>query len=351
MIAWNQFMTEVLALYTPPIRRIATFRKMRQALEEFSAVCPTTADLGPTAIARWVILHQARRPESNLSLLRTLRAACTYGMLCHYLEANPFDWRSPTAWIDWDVEELPPPVHSAEEIDRVLTLADQELSVAAQLQVTSCQLPVASNTKSQTTPRDPLPSTGNLQLTAGNYSKQLATAAWRAARLRAVVYTFAFTGARRRELLGLAVEDVDLVASTITIRTNRRRGLKTRKSAARLPIAAQLGQVLAEWISLAGSEWLFPGVRRKAPWLEGPCGDKALDQVKALGLRAGVPGLTLQSFRHTFASLSEGWGIGELALQRILRHTRIRTQRAYRHELPAVLREAAAKIHFQRGER
>jgi integrase len=300
MIAWNQFTTEVLALYTPPIRRIATFRKMRQALEEFSAVCPTTADLGPATIARWVVLHQSRRPESNLSLLRTLRAACTYGMLCHYLEANPFDWRSPTAWIDWDVEELPPPVHSGEEVDRVLTVADAEAQAGC----------------------------------------------WRAARLRAVVYAFAFTGARRRELLGLAVADVDLVAGTITIRTNRRRGLKTRKSAARLPIAAELGNVLAEWIPLTGSEWLFPGVRRKAPWLEGPHGDKALDQVKALGLRAGVPGLTIQSFRHTFASLSEGWGIGELALQRILRHTRIRTQRAYRHELPAVLREAAAKIHF-----
>jgi integrase len=73
---------------------------------------------------------------------------------------------------------------------------------------------------------------------------------------------------------------------------------------------------------------------------------RALDQVRDLGVRAGVEGLTIASFRHTFASLAEGWNMSELELQRLLRHSRIRTQRAYRHELPAVLREAGAKVHF-----
>jgi len=297
---WGQFASEVLALYEPPMRRIATKRKMEHVLAEFGVICRCPADLTPSSVAAWIAAHPRRRPATVESYLRSLRAACTYALGAGRLERSPFDFRSPARWVDWDVPELPPPVHQAEEIARVLALADQEAPEGD----------------------------------------------WRAARLRAVVYAFAFTGARRRELLALAVADVDLDHGVIDIRPNGRRSLKTRSSAARIPIAAPLAAVLAAWLPICGSSWVFPGVRRRGPWLEGPVGAKALDEVKALGLRAGVPGLTLQSFRHTFASLSEGWGIGELALQRVLRHSNLRTQRAYRHELPAVLRDTAAKVHF-----
>ena len=64
------------------------------------------------------------------------------------IAANPFDFRTPNQWVDWDVPELPPPVHSAEEIARVLDLADEEALDGT----------------------------------------------WKAARLRAIVYTYAFTG-------------------------------------------------------------------------------------------------------------------------------------------------------------
>jgi integrase len=104
--------------------------------------------------------------------------------------------------------------------------------------------------------------------------------------------------------------------------------------------------VLRQWIPRCGSTWLFPAERRRAPWLGGAPGAKALDELKALGLRAGVPGLTFQSCRHTFASLSESWGIGELALQRQLGHCRVTTQRYYRHALPEVLRGVAERVHF-----
>jgi len=299
-MAWSRFTEDVLALYLPPIRRLATYRKMRQVLGEFAQFCPTTADLTPAVIAGWIQMHPERRPETTLALLRTLAAACTYGVLVSALEANPFAWRSPTQWVDWDVPELDPPVHSSEEIARVLALADLEA----------------------------------------------AGGAWKALRLRVLVYAYAFLGARKREILGLAVADVDLVAGVLTIRTNRRRGLKTRTSAAHLPIPSELGKVLAAWIPLTGCAWLFPGARRHGPWLEGPPGFKAIDEIKALGLRAGVEGLTIASFRHTFASLAEGWNMSELELQRLLRHSNRRTQTHYRHELPAVLKEAGAKVHF-----
>jgi integrase len=297
---WNAFAREVLSLYAPPIRRIATYRKMRQALEEFGPLCPSTSDLTPTAIAAWVVAHHARGCTTNLSLLKTLRAACTYAMLRGYLTANPFSWRAPTAWVDWDGPEHEPPVHTSAEIAAVLHFC-------------------------------------NIEAASGD---------WKAERLRALVYAYAYTGARKRELLGLAMVDVDLPARAITIRTNRRRGLKTRGSAAALPVAPVLHRVLEHWLPLCRSEWVFPGIRRIAPWLEGPAGAKALDQVKALGLRAGVEGLTIASFRHTFASLSESWGIGETMLQRLLRHSSIRTQHAYRHPLAEGMRDAASKIHF-----
>ena len=41
---------------------------------------------------------------------------------------------------------------------------------------------------------------------------------------------------------------------------------------------------------------------------------------------------TTLSFRHTFAALSEGWGLGELELQRWLRHASPATQKSYRKQ-------------------
>lgn len=300
MCPWAEFALEVLSLYAPPLRRIATYRKMSQVLGEFGAICPRTGALTPGAIASWITSHPDRRPETTTALLRTLRAACTYGLAVGLIERSPFAFRSPTRWVDWDVPELPPPVHTGAEIARVLALADTEA----------------------------------------------ADGCWRAERLRALAYCLAYTGARKREVLGLRNEDVDLAVGVITIRTNRRRGLKTRASQARLPIAPELHRVLDHWTPLAGCEWLFPGVRLTGPWLDGPPGEKAIDQVKALGIRAGVAGLTIASFRHTFASLSEGWGLSELELQRVLRHTNRHTQTYYRHPLPAVLRDAAAKVKY-----
>ena len=146
---WRQFAAEVLQLYAPPLRRIATQRKMRTVLGELATLCRRPADLTPAAIAAWIAAHPDRRPETVESYLRSLRAACVYGIHAKILDTNPFDFRKPAAWVDWDVPELPPPVHSAAEIAMVLAKADLE---------------------AQDGP-------------------------WRAHRLRAVTYAFAFTGA------------------------------------------------------------------------------------------------------------------------------------------------------------
>jgi len=299
-LTWGEFARGVLALYEPPIRRKSTHRKMRQVLDEFGRHCRHCRDLTPETIAAWIAEHPGRRPSTVATLLSSLRAACNYAISRGWLKTNPFQFRAPREWIDPDVPELPPPVHTGEEIAAVLRQADSEASGGC----------------------------------------------WRAARLRAVLYSSAYTGARKREIMGLRVEDVDLELQVLRIRTNSKRPLKTRKSSANLPIPAPLAYVLAEWIPLASSEWLFPGSYRLGPWFDGAPGYRPIDELKALGKRAGVEGLTFQSLRHSFASLSEGWGIGELMLQRLLRHTSIRTQRGYRHPLSGALVEAAAKVRF-----
>ena len=148
------------------------------------------------------------------------------------------------------------------------------------------------------------------------------------------------------EVLGLRLQDLDLAGRLIAIRSHPRRRLKTGARAARLPIAEPLARVLEEWVPRCGCDWLFPGTRRRGPWLQGSPGYRPTDRVRQLGERAGVAGLTVLAFRHSFATLSEDWGLGELMLQRILRHSRPKTQLHYRHHDAELLRRAAEKIRF-----
>ena len=154
---------------------------------------------------------------------------------------------------------------------------------------------------------------------------------WKALRLRAAVYCFAYTGARRNEILGAQRADVDLERRVLSITSNERRPLKTSASEAELPMTRQLTDVMTDWIACCDSSWLFPHRFRYGPWLYGPNGAKALDQVRGLGERAGVPRLTILAFRHTFGTLAGRWGFGQLLLQSWLRHALLQTQESYRH--------------------
>jgi integrase len=301
-VAWPRFTAEVLSLYAPPMRRPATRRKVGQVLREFTPVCRTTRDLTPPAIAAWLSGHEHRAAATHRSLLAALRAACTYGVARGYM-ADPFAFRKVRLWLPEDELEPEEPFRRhrrPEEIRRVLDLADREA----------------------------------------------ASGEWDTLRLRALVYALAYTGAGKLELLGLRHHDVDFFRDVITIRSHPQRRLKRRARAAQLPIAPPLSVVLAGWMPQTGCEWVFPHKLRTGYWHHCRAGKKPLDEVRALGERAGVAGLTLLDFRHTVGTLSEGWGIGELALQRILRHARRQTQDHYRHEDLELLRRAAAKIQY-----
>jgi integrase len=299
-VPFAQFQTEILTLYGT--NRIATYRKMRQVLEEFSSLCPTTDKLDPVAIASWMSAHRDRAAWTHRSLLSTLRSACSYGDFKRYLR-NPFGFRPLDKWIPADELEEAEDFRrhrSAEEVRRVLARADLEAL----------------------------------------------TGDWDARRLRAAIYAWAFTGAGKLEVLGLRVCDLDLPGRLIRVRSHSRRRLKTGARHAVLPVAEPLAVVLGDWLPRTGCEWLFPHKLRTGPWFHGRPGKRPLDEAKALGDRAGVEGLTILDFRHTIGTLAEGWGIGELMLQRLLRHARRQTQQHYRHPDLELMRQAAEKIRF-----
>lgn len=299
---YEVFESFVLKLYEPPIRRPATYKRMRQVLREFGEICPTLGDVDALAVPRWIQAHQARSAITNYSLLCTFRAACNLGR--KHLPDSPFEARGPRQWFpETDLDDDPKRrFHTEAEVMAILAQADQE---AMELQ---------------------------------------GPAGWRAKRLRAFAYTLIYLGARRNEVLGLRVADVDFADRLILIRPNERRKLKTKASKAVLPAPPKLIEVLAAWVPETGSDWLFPGLRRMGPWLSGAVGYKPSEQLKLLGERARVKNFTALSARHTFATLAEGWGWGEAMIQRFLRHSTPITQRHYRHADLAQMSQAADRI-------
>ena len=232
------------------------------------------------------------------------------------MHRSPFEFWKPAQWIRDDAPTKPRPQRhkSGDEIRRVLDQADAE---------------------------------------AG-------TGGWEAARLRALVYTYAYTGLRAAEALHLMAANVCLDRRTLTIAPTENWRPKTLKSSATLPLSDELAAVLAGWLpraaapefrpgrlKISGVIWVFPGKKLTGPWTCGGPGVRPLDQVKALGERAGVPGLTCLSFRKTLGTLAKSFGFGPLELKAWLRHSNVQTQSWYDEEDVEVMRGSAGKIQFR----
>jgi len=299
---------ELMALYAPPLRERSTRRQVAQVLREFrEAGVKKSSDFRPVAIARWMELHPERTAVTARSLLRCLRVVLNYCTSCGYLKQSPLEWRKAKDWIRADAGPAPksrPGHRTLAEVTRVLELADVEAEAGG----------------------------------------------WDAQRLRALVYVYSYLGLRAAEALHLWVLDVDLARSALTLQAHPEDGWKpkTLKSAAVLPIAPPLAEVLADWMPRTGCRWLFPGKKRRGPWLEGGPGVRPLDQVKELGARAGVKGLTIHSFRKTLGTYAKSWGFSQLELKALLRHSSVETQRWYDDEAVDSLRPAVERVTFPR---
>ncbi len=142
-----------------------------------------------------------------------------------------------------------------------------------------------------------------------------------AVRNRAIIATFAFTGIRRGELLGL----------------RDGKGGKTRI----LPLLDEAGDALARWLAVRrdnGHDHVFTtthGNRLHASRLQ-IIWKSILDR-SAITKR----GVTMHTLRHTFATLLLRSGKCDLAsLQKLLGHSRLDTTAIYLHVGPQQLRQA-----------
>ena len=91
---------------------------------------------------------------------------------------------------------------------------------------------------------------------------------------------------------------------------------------------------------------VVPRRERRGPRIAGPSGHRPLDQLKLAGERAGVPGLTFLSLRHSYATHAERLGLSDAMLARVLRHSTTRTQAHYKHPDLANMRGAVNRIGF-----
>jgi len=301
-VPFPQFAAEIREIYRAA-GQPATLAKMEQILGEFEPLCASTADVNLLAISRWLSSSQCRHRAvmTRRSLLSSFRAACALGAGSHYL-VNPFLIWDLDRWLPApDPEDLDRPwlCRSGSEISRVLIRAACEASGGA----------------------------------------------WRARRTWALINMAAWTGARAREILGAEAADISLADGVFRIRPNRWRTLKTRGSRRDLPLHPELAKVLRDYLPGCGL-CLIPQRSGRGPWFHGTFGYRPHEVVQQLGERVAVDGLTLSSFRHTFATQAESWGMSELQIQRWLGHTRPQTQVWYRRKRVSALAETVGRIRY-----
>ena len=271
---WSEVRAEILSLYSSPLHPRATLFAIRRVFDLVEQLGVGSAeDLTPALVGRFVG-RQGVAPRTIRGQLSYLSVIAKYCMERRWIAANPLAVRR--TWVP--VRVLGPPRHRHLSGDQVAQILSQATCEAA----------------------------------GGD---------WAARRLEALVHLLAYTGMRKSEALGLQVSDVDLVSRTLTLRPNSARLLKTRGSAAILPLSSCAIGVIARWLPATGGDWVFPTHSRQRPWLNGGPGSRPLDQVRSLGMRAGVPAATLTAFRHSWATRAEAVGVTRDHIRRMLRHT------------------------------
>lgn len=137
----------------------------------------------------------------------------------------------------------------------------------------------------------------------------------------AIIWTFASTGIRARELRELLVKNVDLLNRTINVN-------KTKNKKARiLPISISLAEVLEEYLILRGGEgedYLFPSV------YETQLAMSSLQKtIKSYCNSRGIEKTSLHLFRHTFITNAVNKNVSPLILKRITGHSTMKELNRY----------------------
>jgi integrase len=170
---------------------------------------------------------------------------------------------------------------------------------------------------------------------------------WQRHRLRALVYTAAYTGARIGEIVHFEWEEIDWDMGVAWVRFKIEHDLKTESSQAPVGLPDALLPVLKDWKQYKTCKWLFPN-SDGTPWTTGGPGRKHLDQFKALAKRAGVEPATWKMFRHSLSTHGKTWfGLSKEQMKVQLRHSNIETQNHYDHADLLNLRASVKGIDFR----
>lgn len=315
----EEFRKRILQRYAAKGKKKKTITQIEQVLRELVAVnVHETADITDEAIERWLLAWPTRTPVTFKSHLRCLSALCTIMRKKDWIDVDPFVDEPVSAWMRDDSRPAPPRRRyskSPDDVRRIFALAKQEAE----------------------------------------------SGSWEAWRRYALFATNHLTGARIGELLRLETHDVDRAAKTITIRAKwvtNSKGVrvwwspKTRGSAGVIPIGDQLLEILLLWSVrrrrpygriYRSCTWLFPGKTLRGPWVTGGPGESPLEQIRALGERAGVRGLTNKAGRKGLGTYKE-IGLTPMERREFFRHSDDATGDFYDDEKVESMRPAAAKI-------
>jgi integrase len=175
-------------------------------------------------------------------------------------------------------------------------------------------------------------------------------------RYRAAVLIAAWCGLRRGEIVGLLVEDVDLVEHTITVRRNRIE-----------PLAAPSEAIDADPKSAAGKRavavppHLLPVLRVHLEQYAGPVrlfvsvdgsplrGNTLYQAFVRARRKVGREDLTIHDLRHTGATLAAQTGASLADLMKRLGHSSVAAARRYMHAVDGRDREIAQALSTLAG--
>jgi integrase len=103
------------------------------------------------------------------------------------------------------------------------------------------------------------------------------------------------TGCRLAEIVGLRLEDIDLVNNLVHIRPNSARRLKNKTSERVVPLVGYAKLAIEQALTQADDEWLFPQYIKV-----GHCYATHASNAVNKWLKKDFDGLTAHCLRHTF---------------------------------------------------
>ena len=293
-ISFDRFCAELLELYGPQLRSVATRRGMRHALDVLRGLGVTsTSDFSVSLIARLVTTRSPTLSANTVvGLLRYVQTAMNYAAKQGYVKVSPFEIRSLRTWVR----------RSAPKGAKTAYMTKAQIRAI-------------------------------LDRAAADVAERQGFAQWRSRRLEFLVNLLAYTGVRKAEALWSKVEDFDFDLNVFFITPRVQHQLKTEKSAQPVAMVPPLREKALEWIShrldappallRPLNDWMFPNVMQPTPWFGGCQGNRPLDKFRELAVRAGVPPeiATLHALRRSLATHLESQGCGQAMITRILRHT------------------------------